>query len=312
VFWSNLIATAIVTVAMTVWVMGRVGAGIDRQALGSLTRYGLPLVATNVATFFVAFGDRYFIEATHGTAEVGRYSLAYQFGFLLASIGYAPFTAVWDSRRFAIALDPDRDALYSRAFLGMNLWLIPMAVGMGLFAPEVLRVMTTPDYFMPPAVIVFILVSYILQGWTHIHEIGILLAEKTRYVAVANWIAAGVAAIAYALLIPPLGGLGAAVATIIAMSARFTAVYVYSQRLTPISWRWGPSLRLAGIAAAAMAVGAVLPMMNIGPSFALRGTTFVAFAVAVWLAPDVLGERERAIVRLAFRSPQQALAALRG
>src|SRR5207248_3177067 len=181
----------------------------------------LPLIGTPFATFIVTFADRYFLQRAGTIGDVGIYSLAYQFGFLLAAIGYIPFEMVWEPMRFEIAKRTDRDEVFARGFLYMNLVLITTAVGLSLFVPDVLRVMTTPAFYSAADLVSVILIAYVLQGWAQIQDIGILMSEKTVYSTSANWAAALVALAAYALLIPRYHGMGAAVATAIAFATRY-------------------------------------------------------------------------------------------
>lgn len=309
VFIANVAATSTVAVVASGWLIRRVGWRFDRRYAARLMSYGWPLVLTNLATFFVAFGDRYFLQRSSGTADVGRYSLAYQFGFLLAAMGYAPFAGAWDTRRFALANSVDRDHLYSRAFLGMNLVLLTLAVAFALFAPEVLRFMTTAAYALHPGIVVLVLAAYVLQSWSGMHEIGILLAERTKFIAAANWAAAGVALVAYLALIPELGMLGAALATVAAFASRWAITYGIAQRLTPIRWRWGPVLRLSAIAAGACILAAFAPQNSFYESLALRTTILVAYLVGVWIS-GVLDAKDRATIAGGIRSPGALLSLL--
>lgn len=310
VFTASLTATVLVGVVLTAWVVREVGLGFSRDATRDLLRYGVPLIGTQLAAFALTFGDRYFLKASADTSTVGLYALAYQFGFLLAFVGYIPFEMVWEPIRFQVAKRSDRDAVFSRAFRYMTILLLTVAVVISLFVGDVLRVMAAPAFLPAATLVPVILIAYVLQGWTQMHDVGILVREKTGYLTVANWIAAAVAIAGYALLIPRWLGMGAAVATVIAFAARFLVVSMVAQRLWPVRWDWAPVLRVAAAAAGTGLLAALLPPLPWLASVGLHCALFVAYAALVWHL-DVLSPSDRAALRRLVLSPGAALSGLR-
>jgi len=282
IFYSSLIANMVVGVVLAVWLLNRVGFSFSKQQFRSLLRYGIPMIGMQVATFAATFGDRYFLQATGDTAVVGLYNLAYRFGFLLSIVGFLPFDQVWGPKRFEIAKRDDRDALLSKGFLFLNLWLVWLAVALSLFILDFFRIMTTPEFFSASRFVHLILMAYVFQVWASVQDIGILVSEKTEYLTLANWIAAGVALAAFAILIPRYGGMGAAVATLCSLSARWGLTYTLSQRLWRVEYRWAPVLRLVALALAAAGMGLALPPLPILLSIPVRGTLLLLFTWSIW------------------------------
>lgn len=294
IFYSSLIANGIVGIGMAVWLVTRVGIHFSKRQFRSLLRYGVPMIGMQVATFAATFGDRYFLQATGDTAAVGLYNLAYRFGFLLSAIGFLPFDQVWGPKRFEIAKRSDRDTLLSKGFLFANLWLIWLALACSLFILDFFRILTTPAFFSASRFVHLILVAYIFQVWASVQDIGILISEKTEYLTLANWIAAGVALAGFAILIPPYGGMGAATATLISFFTRWVLTYRMSQRLWRVEYTWGPVLRLVALALVGALAGLALPPLPILVSIPVRAVILLAFTVLVWRL--VLSAAERAQV----------------
>jgi O-antigen/teichoic acid export membrane protein len=311
VFIASLVATATVSLGLLIYLVREVGFHFSSPATRNLLRYGIPLMGTQAATFVLTFGDRYFLQAAAETATVGIYALAYQFGFLLAAIGYLPFEAVWDPARFEIVKRPDRDAILTRGFVYLNLWLVTMAVALCLFVGDILRVMAAPAFHPAAALVPPILAAYVLQGWSQMQDTGILVRERTEMLALANWVAAGVAMTGYFLLVPRYLGLGAAIATLIAFAVRCLMIYAISQHLWPVRYDWRPVVRILLAAGGAVGLGTVLPTDPIGLSISLRVGAFTAYLIALWNL-GILSPGDRATVRrvsrqlgvrLGFRAP---------
>jgi O-antigen/teichoic acid export membrane protein len=299
ILWSSLISNAAVGLWVAAWTIRQVGFHWSPGITRDLVRYGAPMIVTQFATFVATFGDRYFLQAHADTAAVGLYNLAYQFGFLLAVIGFMPFEQVWGPKRFAIARRPDRDEVLSRGFVYLNVWLIGLAVFMALFVGDVLRILTTPAFHAAAAVVPVILLAYVFQSWASIQDVGVLVRERTEFITLANWVAAGVAVLGYYLLVPRYLGWGAAIATVLSFFVRWALTYGFSQALWPVRYQWAPVLRLTFFGVLTVAGSHMLPTMTLVTSILVRSGFGVVFMLTCWhggiLTPD---ERSAALATL--------------
>lgn len=293
VFLSNAIAAGAVGSFLVVRTIRQVGMHFHGDTARRLARYGLPLVATQIATFVATFGDRYFLQRAADTTTVGLYTLAYQFGFLLYMVGSMPIDQVWEPLRFSLADRPDRDVVLSRAFVYLNILLISVALGITLFVDDVLRVMAQPAFYPAATLVPVILVAYVIQSWTGMQDLGIHVRERTEYITIANWIGAAVALVGYILLIPRLLGLGAALATILSFTARHLIVRHYSHKLMPVRYDLAPIRRIIGFGAATAVIALLLPRYGTGITLTVRSALFGIYAVALWKSGVLTqGERE--------------------
>ncbi|HWZ60412.1 MAG TPA: oligosaccharide flippase family protein [Gemmatimonadaceae bacterium] len=303
-FLGTLVANVLVGGYVSFLAWRQVGWRFSPRVAGDLYRYGSPLILTQVATFVLTFGDRYFLRAATDLSSVGRYTLAYQFAFLLATLGQTPFDLVWEPRRFEVARRPDRDRIYARVFIYLNVVLFTGAVGLSLFVHAALHLMTKPAFYGAADVVPVLLMAIILQSWAGSQDIGILVRERTHYVAIANWVAAGTILVAYALLVPRYAGWGAAIATVIGYAVRYGCTYAFAQRLWPVRYEWKPVLRIAALAVATVLIGYLIPAGPLAYSLMLRTLLLAGYIVLVWMLP-ILSTSDKHAAR-------QALAALMG
>jgi len=291
---GTLLATAVVGGGLTVWTLGRTGLRFDREAMRSLRRFGVPYQIATAGTFVLTFGDRFFLEAYHGLAAVGIYGLAYQFGFLLASLGPQPYFRAWAPQRLALAVEPRpvRDADYAQSFLRLNLIQVLLAAAIALGIRPILTVMSAPEFHGAASLVAPILASFVFQTWTDAVSLGIEVSEQTRYATYATWLSVIAILALYALLIPPFAGFGAAAATVVAAFLRFACTYAWSQRLWPVSWNWAPNLRLTAYATLCVIAGEVIRPAGLVPQLAL-GLGLGALLVTI-VTLDPLGLEVRA------------------
>lgn len=279
---STLAANAVVATGLVIYSIRQVGLKFSLPLATALVAFGLPLVGTQVATFTSTFADRYFINAFVDSAAVGLYSLGYQFGFLLVAVGYSPFAMYWEPERFRAAEQPDRDARFQRALLFASLLLATVAVGIGIWVEDVLRIMATPAYRPAAHIVPLLIVAYSLQGWSAFMEAGILIRERTGLIAAANWTAALSSLAANTLLVPRFGMMGAASATVIAFGLRTMLIHYWAQRLYFVPFDWRPTRLLAVLAAVTVTASYQLPELQLAYSVPIRLGLLGAFAMAVW------------------------------
>lgn len=280
----------------------------SRPACWDLLRFGIPFVGTQIATFVMTFGDRYVLKVATDLTTVGIYALGYQFGFLLATLAYAPFNTVWEPARFEIAKRPDRDEMYSRAFVYFNVFQFFVAVVIALFVSDLLRIMAAPAFHGASTVVPVILVAYVLQAWTGFHNLGVFIKERTGLITLANWIAMGVAVVGYLVLIPRLFAMGAAIATVAAFGTRELLVYRMAQRLWPVRYKWTPVWLNAIIAATVVVMGLLMPAMVVWRSVFFRCLLVIVYVGAVWHL-GVLTTKDKTTIRAKIHQLRAAVLA---
>jgi len=309
VLLAALAANVVVGVPLATRFLRRVGLHYNRQAIRDILRLGLPFIGVQLAKFVQTFGDRYFLRFASSTSAVGLYGLGYQFGFLLAQVGFAPFITAWEPLRFEIARRPDRDEVFNRVFLFLNIVLLSAAVAITLFVSDFLRVATTPPFHAAAGVVPIILIAYIAQSWTGFHNFGLFVGERTDLITLTTWIGAAVALVLYALLIPSYHAMGAAWATLISFVVSEWLVYREAQRIHPIGYAWGRTIRLCAVAVGVCAVSLALPTLPLAGSIVLHAALFLAYLVLVWIG-GVLPPADRTRLRDAGRSPRALISAL--
>jgi O-antigen/teichoic acid export membrane protein len=292
VLLAGLTANLLVGGFLAARLLWEVGIRFSREAARDLLRFGLPLVGMQVATFIVTFGDRYFLNRAGNTAAVGLYGLAYQFGFLVATMGFQPFQRVWDPQRFAVAKRPDRDAIYARVFIYMNVGLISAALAISVLAGDVLRIIAAPAFQSAAAFVPLIAAAYVFQCWGSFLNVGIYLKERTEYFTAANWVAAGVALAGYLLWIPRWLAWGAALATLVSLAVRAWLAHVFSQRLWPVRYVWGPVVRLSVLATVTGAAAALAPVLPFYWSVPAHLALLVIYGGLAWRLALTASDRE--------------------
>ncbi len=248
---GNFVGTLSVYVALLLYRRVQLGLQFDRRLLRAMNRFGLPLVPSALALWAINFIDRIFIAHYKGQTEVGVYSVAVRISSAIVFLMVA-FRTAWPA--FAYSIDDDREAKRTYSFVLTYLVVICswVSLALGALAPWLVDVLAPKPEFRRAAEAVaplaFAATAY--AAYTVI-AIGSGRARRTQL----NWVVSGfAAAINVALnviLIPRYGMIGAAISTLAAYVALFGGMYVYAQRVYPVSYQ---RRRVLTAAAAAVAL----------------------------------------------------------
>ncbi len=304
---SSVVVNAMVGVGLVAWMLKDIGWSPQMKVAVALRRYGFPYQLTFAGAFILTFGDRFFLQRYTGSTAVGLYALAYQFGFLLAQLSSGPFMSAWTPERFkGIAKSPDevrRDT--QQGFLFLNLLMFTIAVGIAVYARPALAILTDVAYREAANIIPLVLAAYVIQAWAEAVKFGIDAAEQPIYYTYASWSATAIVLVAYALLIPPLGPYGAALATVLAFAVRFGLTYFWSQRLWRLDYGWGRVRLLAAIATGLVVLVLTLDAASFAGQVAVGSAAMATYVGLVWttVLPStdrqaLLTHGRRAIARL--------------
>ena len=186
----------------------------DTETTVHALRLGLPMMMNAVAGYVLNAGDRILIQRVLGSAEVGRYQVAYTIGYVVVVLMF--YVGQSWLPRFAELRDAGvRMTLHASSRASLYRMLLPTILGVSLAAPVALRIFAPPSFEPQTLSIVVVLVAVsafpVAAGGASGREL--LTLRRGRAIALSTIVAA-VANVGLNLLLLPLWGiLGAAVAT---------------------------------------------------------------------------------------------------
>jgi O-antigen/teichoic acid export membrane protein len=169
-----------------------------------------------------------------------------------------------------------------------------------LFVRDVLKVMSTPNFWGAYAVVPLVLIAQILHQWTAYNNLGLLLTNKTKKFAWGSAVAIPSVLLLNFLLIPRFALWGAAMATIIAYVLRFLVIQVISQREYRIHYDWMRIGKLYAILTSAVVIRELFGGLQIVPSVAICIALAASALAAIYFYVFADAER-RAIQALLHR-----------
>lgn len=232
VVFSVLVIEVIILLVLFFLIKSQIGIKIPRFShLKEYLSYGLPLIPRGLSFWLVNLSDRYIVGFFLGITSVGIYSAAYRIASLpylvvaiLAFVLLVTLSKLYDEGRMSKVKIHLRYTM--KYFLAID---IPFVFGVTILAEPILRLFTTPEIasqgrFVLPVIALAVSLLCIHNIVNNI----LILAKKTKIMAI-TWIVAAILNIGLnILLVPLIGIMGAAITTLIAYSLACCLISYYS------------------------------------------------------------------------------------
>ena len=211
----------------------QIGFQIPRFShMKSYLRWGAPLTPNDAIFWILTTSDRYIISYFLGVGATGIYNAAYSIGNY-ASFALMPLSIVLFPNIVKTYDEGNRNLTrnyltYSLKYLMMI--AIPCAFGLSILAKPLLNILTTPEFVSGTIVVPLIAFGAVLSCVFQISSAVINLAGKNQLVPIVLGIGAGLNVLLNVILIPHMGILGAALATLVAYAVLGMLALIVSRR----------------------------------------------------------------------------------
>lgn len=251
--------------------MMRHSIGRPRSSIARLLlRSGAVLFPSVVAVWVLQVSDRIFLAQVVDASALGYYAIANRMASLVAVV-MGPISGAWTPLAMAVQYEANARA----HFVSMARYLIAavlvVALGIGLFATEILIVLTRPAYLPAAPYVGFLTYVYVFSTISGILTTGAYLGKQLASVTQAALAGAAAALALNVLLIPRWGIAGAVVATVVGYGLPQIVLYLVLQRRFPIQYPIGAILMALGVQFLLLSAGLLVPSVFFPLRIALKG-----------------------------------------
>jgi len=255
IFLSNVISSGFILLLLLPTILSHLTVRWDTTLFRALLKFGLPNVPAGIATMMIQVIDRPILEALTDKATVGIYQANYRLGVFMMLI-VSTFDFAWRPFFLSHASDPDARPLFARILTYYTLLMSGVLLGLTLFLEDIVKVplfwgrsILPEAYWSGLAIVPVVLLGYLFLGMSNNLVAGIYIEKKTHYLPPITFVGAATNILANYLLIPRLGMMGAAVATLLSYFVMTVMVYLIGQRVYPVPHETGRILKIWGGAA---------------------------------------------------------------
>jgi O-antigen/teichoic acid export membrane protein len=257
IFLSNLIASALTLVLLLASIAKNFTLDWNGSLFSALLRFGLPSVPSYLAAMMIQVIDRPILKALTDEPTVAVYQVNYRLGIFMMLI-VSMFDFAWRPFFLSHAKEPDARALFARVLTYVVLLKSAVFLVLSFFLGDIVKwpvfwghSIVPPPYWCGLSIVPVVLLAYVFLGISNTIVAGIYIEKKTEYLPIVTFVGAGVNVVANFLLIPTMGIMGAAIATLLGYSIMTLVLYFIVQRFYRIDYE------LARIAKIALAAGIV-------------------------------------------------------
>ncbi len=198
--------------------------------------FSLPLVPALVGEFISNYVDRLAIKKLMTIADVGVYGMGYRFAAVVGLL-MAGFSSAITPLVYAHYREEGTPLELARIFRYFLVCAIPLVAGLILFSQELLWVFATPLYYSAWPIIPVLGAAYLLFGMYNFAP-GLSIAMRSKAIAMINLLTAVLNTALNFILIPFMGIVGAATATLISAATAFAVYMLLSQKCYPVPHKW--------------------------------------------------------------------------
>lgn len=240
ILWANAASSLILLIVLSILMLPELKIRlISTDVIKTLLLFGLPFMLSGIFDRSIELADRRLLGYFTDDANVGMYTASYTIAVLIRLLVYS-FNAGWQPY-FLREIDKPQglqrmEKIYMRtAGLLLLAWTLA-----SLWMPEIVRIplgagrhILNAAYWPAIPVIPVIMAAYVLMGLYFLELPGIYHHNKTYLNAVFMGLAALVNILLNVLLIPRMGMMGAAIATLAAYALMALSIRLWNMHKTP-------------------------------------------------------------------------------
>ncbi len=243
----------------------RIRFDLARQAL----RFGLPLLPHSLAGWLLNVSDRWLLGLLLGVAAgellgaIGIYSLGYQLGYAVG-LAAISFNAAWLPFLYRIGTRPGSAPVLRESTTLVVIGFTGIAALLAIFAADLVEWLAPPAWSAAADVTVVVAFASAANAAGLMYASGMYLDRRTGVMPILTAAAAATNLAVNVVLIPRIGIMGAAWATLIAYAVLAASLAVVARRRDVSSVDIAPSLVVVGFAVAITIVSRAVPWLPVG------------------------------------------------
>jgi O-antigen/teichoic acid export membrane protein len=250
IFISNLFASAFSLLLLIPDIIKNFTFEFSTPILKKLLKFALPYLPGSLASVFVQLIDVPIIEMLAGKETLGLYRANYKLGILIM-LFVSVFNYAWQPFFLNNAKEKNAKELFSNVATLFMIILGVLWIFLALFTENLAtiqfygeRTILGSNYLEGLFIIPVILTSYVFYGLFVLFTPGIYIQEKTKYFPVVTGTAAIANVVVNLILVPKIGIMGAAIATLISYVTMAGGLFYFSQKFYPINYDFGKLFKI--------------------------------------------------------------------
>ena len=241
VFVSNIIASLLTLIILFPDIIKHLKPVINISLLRRLIKFGLPYLPAGLGAMLIQGIDRPILTNLTDLTTAGIYNANYKLGiFMMLFVNM--FQYAWQPFFLQQAGEKDAKKVFSKVLTYFTFTASIILILISLFIDDLVKInffgitLIGSTYWSGLVIVPIILFGYLFNGLYVVFTAGIYIEEKSIYVPLITGIGALINVGVNLLLIPSLGIIGAALATLASYIAMAVGLYMVTQKFYKIKY----------------------------------------------------------------------------
>lgn len=249
VFIANFSASLLTFIFLFPDLLKVYSLSINKNLLNDLLKFGLPFVPAGFAAIITQVIDRPIMLALTDASTVGIYQANYKLGIFMM-LYVSMFQYAWQPFYLKKSTQENAKELFAKVFTFFTLFGSLIFLVLSIFIDDIIKIkifgfyLIGKDFWSGLHIVPVVLMGYLFNGFYFNFVAGLQIEKKTKYMPLVSSLGAIVNIVANFLLIPLMGMLGAAYATLLAYFSMAVYQYFLSQKFYKIDYEWDKVLKL--------------------------------------------------------------------
>ena len=229
IFLSQLVAYSLAMLVLSGFIVRNIRFQFNFALLRELLNFGLPIFLSNLLSVILVMSDRFILNYFGTLENVGNFSLAYKISNIVQVVFVASFLNAYTHIFYKQMSADNAGRFYVKTMTYFVLIITFVSTGLVLFAKEIIKVLSigNQDYLGSYSLIPVLALGVVFAGIRQILVLPLSRLKKTRIISVVTLSAGFLNFGLNIALIPWLGTIGAAIST--SLTQILASVWLYLQ-----------------------------------------------------------------------------------
>jgi O-antigen/teichoic acid export membrane protein len=227
---SGVISSAAAAILLTGYVATHVRPAFDWPLTRRMLQFCWPLWLSGIAGLYITSSGAMYLRVFGSLSTVGLLELALKFASVVVMLIWSPFWQHWEPMSFRYYREEHGRRKFQVAFIVVSALMFAGGLGVSIFAEPAIRVMASESFYPAASIVPILTFGFVLNSLTSFFFFSLMVTDHTKVISLCQYATAVVITIAYLVLVPTLGLVGAAWAQGVAFGASFVLVHIVAAR----------------------------------------------------------------------------------
>lgn len=285
IFMAQFVAYLLALLALAKYIFKHIDFKFDRALLRELLQFGIPLFLSNLLSVVLVMSDRFILNYFGTLENVGNFSLAFKISNIIQVVIVASFMNAYTHIFYKQMSESNAGRFYSKTMTYFVFIVVFVSIGLILFSREIINVLSmgNQDYQNSYTLIPVLVLGVVFGGMRQILILPLSRLKKTRIISIIAVSAGFLNFGLNLLLIPRLSSIGAAISTTLTQILASIWLYMLVKKHDTINYEVFKILKLLIIGIAFYLLALLVEDFTLVWRLVLKSLLYISFFFILYL-----------------------------